>query len=115
MKNNKVTASLMLAIMVGLWGGGQAYAQNNQPSSTGSGGGSNAQAKPHNQSSSNIINNNSYGVGDSPVQSRNQRQKTRHSDRKAAAARLKVSYIIARNKDIAEQVKNHGHKKAGAK
>jgi len=88
MKANKLALRLSLTILVALWGGG-AYAKNT-PSQ------------------------NAMSTGD-PIQTQNKRQKTLHSDRKAAAVRLKHANQIARANEIHRQgsKQNQGQKDNG--
>ena len=91
-KKNKLATCLAVTAVALLCAGGQVYAQNtpNQP-------------------------NKNKNVGDSPVQSANQRHRTPHSERRAAAVRLRGHYIQAREQHMAEQIRTHGRhdKKVG--
>ena len=87
MKKNKLARGLCLTILVAFCGGGVAHAAGT--------------------SSQNPMSN-----GD-PIQSHNSRHKTPHADRKAAAARLRVTTQTARADDMARQVSEHGRSHHG--
>jgi hypothetical protein len=91
-KKNKFATCLAVTAVALLFAGGQVYAQ-----------------KAPNQPNMNKI------VGDSPVQSANQRHRTLHSERKAAAVRLRGLYIHAREQHRDEEIRTHGRhdKKVG--
>jgi hypothetical protein len=83
MKRNKLATGLFMTVLVAFAVGSLAHAKG-----------------PATQ--------NQINIGDS-IQTHNQRQKTPHSARKAAAARLKGVYETAVAEDTARQVKEHGH------
>ncbi|NOT83529.1 MAG: hypothetical protein HOP02_01850 [Methylococcaceae bacterium] len=88
MQKNKLVIGLSLTILVGLWGGGLAYAESASSSS---------------QNSKNNVDT---------VKTQNKRQNAQQSARKLAAAHLKAKYKAARANEIAQQVIEHGHQRS---
>ncbi len=82
----KLAMKLSLTVLVVLWGAALAHAQ-----------GSGAVSKTPMQEGN-------------PIQTQNQRQKIPNSDRKAAAARLKVKHQIDRAEKMDKHVREHGRK-----
>ncbi|MDD1621969.1 MAG: hypothetical protein LUQ11_10860 [Methylococcaceae bacterium] len=86
MKNKYLTIGLSLTILVAVMGADLAHAQG-----------------------SGTVSKTPMEKGN-PIQSQNKRQKTLHSVRKAAAARLKKKHKIERTEKMAEYVREHGDK-----
>lgn len=92
MIKNKLAIGLSVAILSALWGGGFAHAKTTNTAKI-------AKASPHSPMSEG-----------EPVKSHNDRQKTPHSDKKAAAARLKVEFKQTKANEIAGDIDEQGQK-----
>jgi hypothetical protein len=82
MTKNKFVIGMSLTMLVALWGGGAAYAEDTSTD------------KPETKAEQ--------------IQSQNTRHRMPHSERRAAAARLKVANQGARDNEMARQVREHG-------